>query len=435
MAQFRTDLKILDGAHNRTRYEVMMLNDRLTTSGSLTDAFGRLRTSMPFTLFDSQHRYKENDKFDTLIVGGAANTQYKINESAIDMNVGTASGDKVIRESKRVFAYQPGKSLLIMSTFAMSTPKANLRQRVGYFGNNNGIYLEANGTVISLVERSYSNGSLVETVVPQSSWNIDKFDGAGLSAQMSVAGNHGGGLLVNKTNIFWIDMEWLGVGDVRCGFVVDGAMYPAHIFHHDNVANTTYMTTAVLPIRYEIENLNTTASSSTLKQICSTVVSEGGYQGRNKSRAQATDFGNFKTLTTANTYYPVMSIRLNPDRPDAVVLPKNFDLAVITNQTATLHYKILINASLANASFANCQGNTVQYDVSANSSSTGGTLIKTGFISTSQKGAAIDLGSIEEFEIQLGRTISGNSDIFSVFVASETSGAQIGSSIEWYELI
>lgn len=435
MAQFRTDFKILDGAHNRTRYEVMMLNDRLTTSGSLTDAFGRLRTSSPYTLFDSQHRYKENDKFDTLIVGATANTQYKINESTIDINVGTASGDKVIRESKRVFAYQPGKSLLIMSTFAMNTPKDHLRQRVGYFGNNNGIYLEANGTSISLVERSYSNGSLVETIVPQSSWNIDKFDGTGLSAQMSITGNHGQGLFVNKTNIFWIDMEWLGVGDVRCGFVVDGAMYPAHIFHHDNVANTTYMTTAVLPIRYEIENLNTTASTSTLKQICSTVISEGGYQGRNKSRAQATDFGTFKTLTAANTYYPVMSIRLSPDRPDSVVLPKNFDLAVITNQTSTLHYKILVNPTLVNASFANCQGNTVQYDVSANSLSTGGTLIKTGFISTSQKGAAIDLGSIEEFEIQLGRTISGNSDVFSVFVASETAGAQIGSSIEWYELI
>lgn len=435
MAQFRTDKKILDGAHNRTRYEVMMLNDRLTTSGSLTDAFGRLRTSTPFTLFDSQHRYKENDKFDTLIVGAAANSQHKINESTMHLNVGTAAGNKVLRESKRVFAYQPGKSLLIMNTFAMNEPKANLRQRVGYYGNNNGIYLEANGTSISIVERSYSNGTIVETVVPQASWNLDKFDGTGLSSQMSIANSHAQGLIVNNTNLFWIDMEWLGVGDVRCGFLVDGALYPAHVFHHDNVANTTYMTTAILPIRYEIENLDTTSSSSTLKQICSTVISEGGYQGRNKSRAQAMDFGSFKTLTAANTYYPVMSIRLNPDRPDAVVLPKNFDLAVITNQTATLHYKVLINANLSNTSFANCQGDTVQYDVSANSTFTGGTLIKSGYVSTSQKGAAVDIGSIEEFEVQLGRTISGNSDVFSVVVASETASTNVAVTIEWYELI
>ena len=433
MAQFRTDTKILDGAHNRTRYEVMMLNDRITACGSLTDAFGRLRVANPFTLFDSQHRYKENEKFDTSITGATANTQYQVNESAINMNVGTASGDKVIRESKRVFAYQPGKSILIMNSFVMNTPKANLRQRLGYFGNNNGVYLEANGTSISIVERSYSNGTVVNTVVPQSSWNMDKFDGTGFSSQAGT--NHSSGLAVNKVNLFWLDMEWLGVGDVRCGFLIDGKLYPAHTFHHDNISNTTYMTTAVLPIRYEIENLDVTASSSSLKQICSTVISEGGYQGRNKSRAQAMDFGSFKTLTNANTYYPIMSIRLNPDRPDAVVLPKNFDLAVITNQTATLHYKVLINASLSNTSFANCQGNTVQYDVSANSTITGGTLIKSGYISTSQKGAAIDVGSIEDFEIQLGRNISGNSDVFTLAVACEAGSTNVAATIEWYEII
>ncbi len=130
-----------------------------------------------------------------------------------------------------------------------------------------------------------------------------------------------------------------------------------------------------------------------------------------------------------------MSIRLSPDRPDAVVLPKNFDLGVITNQTTTLHYKILINANLSNTSFANCQGNTVQFDISANSTVSEGTLIKSGYISTSQKGAAIDIGSIDEFEIQLGRTISGNSDVFSLVVASETGGVKVGATLEWFELI
>ena len=433
MAQFRTDKKILDGPHNRTRYEVMMLNDRITASGSLTDAFGRLRVSEPYTIFDSQHRYKENEKFDTLTIG-TANSQFILDESSIAMNVNTSAGDKVIRESKRVFAYQPGKSLLVMNSFIMNTPKTNLRQRVGYFGNNNGIYLEANGINISLVERSYSNGSLVETVIPQQQWNHDKFDGTGFSSQLD-SESHANGLNFNKANLFWIDMEWLGVGDVRCGFLVDGALYPAHTFHHDNVNSRVYMTTAVLPIRYEVENLNNTESASTLKQICSTVISEGGYNSRNKSRAQAMDFGSFKTLTTANTYYPIISIRLNSDRIDSVVVPKNFDLAAITNQTATLHYKVLLNASLSNTSFANCVGNTVQFDVSANSTITGGTLIKSGYVSTSQKGAAIDVGSIEDFSIQLGRTISGNSDIFTLVVASETAGVSVGAVMEWYELI
>ena len=130
MAQYRTDTNVLDNAHAKTRYEVMMLSDRFTPSGTATDAFGRLRVAPPYTLFDSFHRYEENANWVTSTNGAGANTQYQVNESVIDMNVGTTSGEYVYRETRRVFAYQPGKSLLVMNTFVMNTQKANLRQRV-----------------------------------------------------------------------------------------------------------------------------------------------------------------------------------------------------------------------------------------------------------------------------------------------------------------
>jgi hypothetical protein len=433
MAQFRTDQKKLDFPNNRTRYEVFMLSDRIGPTGTTTDAFGRIRVSEPFTLFESQHRYKDNEKFDTL-TSGTANAQHVPNESVVNLNVNTVSGDKVIRETKRVFAYQPGKSLLILNTATFATLKPNLRQRMGYFGNNNGIYLEANGTNVALVKRSFVTGSVQEERVEQQHWNYDKFDGTGYSSQLGGT-EHGSGLNLSKSNIFWIDIEWLGVGDVRTGFVVDGLMVPAHTFHNDNKNTTTYMTTACLPIRYEIENVGTTTSSSTMKQICSTVISEGGYQGRNKSRSQTLDFGSFKTLAAANTYYPIMSLRLSPNRLDSIVIPKNVDFAIITNQSSTAHYKVLVNATLPNASFTDCVGNTVQYDVSANSQMSGGTLIKSGYVSTSQKGAAIDFGSIEDFEYQLGRKIDGTSDTLTLAVAVETLSSNVGATMEWYELI
>ena len=62
MTQYRSDTKVLL-PHNKTIYEVFKLSDRLTTSGTATDAFGRLRVSNPFTIFDSQNRYKENNEF------------------------------------------------------------------------------------------------------------------------------------------------------------------------------------------------------------------------------------------------------------------------------------------------------------------------------------------------------------------------------------
>ena len=434
MAQYRTDTKKLDQP-TVTRYEVNMLGERLTSTGSMTDAFGRVRVSEPYTLFESQHRYKQNDKFDTLVTG-TGNTEYKINESVVNMGVNTDSGAKVIRESKRVFSYQPGKSFLVMNTFAFAPLKEGLRQRVGYFGNNNGIYLEANGTSVALVKRSFVTGSIVEERVEQADWSYDSFDGTGFSKQLG-GPEHGSGIDLNKANIFWLDIEWLGVGDVRTGFVVDGQLCPAHVFHNDNKNLTTYMTTAVLPIRYEIENVSSTSSNSTMKQICSTVISEGGFQGRNKARSQTMDLGSFKELTEANTYYPVMSLRLAPTRLDSVVIPRIIDLTAITNVTSVLHYKVVVNSTLVNSSFSDCYGNTVQYDVSSNSQSnlSTGILIKSGYITTSQKGGSLDFGAIDEFEYQLGRTINGTSDVITIYVACESSGTDVGATMEWFELI
>ena len=141
MAQYRTDTHKIDSGQVLTRYEVGMLSDRLSPSGTLTDAFGRLRVSEPHTLFDSQHQDVENDKWDTLIVGSGTKTHLP-NESAVKLEIGTDNGDSIIRETLRTMMYQPGKSLLILNTGVMGTPKANVVQRIGYFGANNGIYFE-----------------------------------------------------------------------------------------------------------------------------------------------------------------------------------------------------------------------------------------------------------------------------------------------------
>ena len=100
------------------------------------DAFGRLRTSTPYTLFDSKNILSKNSLFDESLTGSGT-VSYSSDKSTVSLNVTTASGDKVIRETKRVFSYQPGKSLLNLNTFIFNTAKTNLRQRVGYFEDNN----------------------------------------------------------------------------------------------------------------------------------------------------------------------------------------------------------------------------------------------------------------------------------------------------------
>ena len=137
------------------------------------DLFGRTKTSNPATLFDASHIYQDNGQFFDSVSGAGASVSYLVNQSSATLNVGTVSGEHVYRESARVFTYQPGKSLQVMQTFVFNLPKTNLRQRAGYFSSENGFYLEQDGTDIYLVKRSFITGSVVNTRVAQSDWNLD----------------------------------------------------------------------------------------------------------------------------------------------------------------------------------------------------------------------------------------------------------------------
>jgi len=157
-----------------TSYPALVtLNEPVSIGGTSADAFGRVRVSPPVTIFDSQNRYAKSSDFDESVSGSATST-YAANESTVLLNVTSASGDKVVRETKRVFPYQPGKSLLVMNTFVMPTAHTNLRCRVGYFSTQNGVFFERSGTALRMVRRTYTSGSVVDNVVEQSDWNVDK---------------------------------------------------------------------------------------------------------------------------------------------------------------------------------------------------------------------------------------------------------------------
>ncbi len=199
--------------------------------GVTYDAFGRQRVSEPFTLFDSSHRFDDNDLWSTETSSGGT-AVFNANQGLIDLNVTAASGSSVTRETVKVFPYQPGKSLLVMNTFVMSAPKAGLTQRVGYYGDDNGFYLEQANSDIAFIERSIVSGSLVNTPVPQSEWNGDKLDGTGASKLT---------LDLTKAQIYWMDLEWLGVGSVRMGFVINGQF---QLIENATIANASFSNVA-----------------------------------------------------------------------------------------------------------------------------------------------------------------------------------------------
>jgi hypothetical protein len=389
------------------------------------DAFQRLRVSSPFTLFDSSTLYKDNGKFDTYINGAGSSTGCSTGTSIVTLNVNTANNDQVLRQSFRVFPYQPGKSLLVLNSFVMDTPKTNLTQRVGYFNSQNGVYFECANTGYNMVLRSCPTGTtIIERRIPQSSWNIDRLNGEGDSGVMLDAA---------KSQIFIADFEWLGVGNVRTGFVINGNITYAHIFYNANFINSTYMQTATLPISYQIFNTGITTSSSTLKQICSTVESEGGYQAKSNSFYIGPGLNlTLKTVAAAPTITPIASIRLINGRTSAIVIPN--EINILVNTTDVVSYYLILNPTLTSSNFSSYSTiSNVQTDTSA-TALTGGRIIRQGFLSSSQIKENINLNNPELFNYQLGMSINGTSDIITLAANSAGSTANIYATLGWTEL-
>lgn len=402
---------------NQGPYEVSLY-------GMAVDAFGRARMSQPYSLFDSQNRYAEDNQFDTSTATGGSTT-FQANESTVDLNVTTSSGSEVVRQTYRNFPYQPGKSLLILNTFVMNAEKTNLRQRVGFFNTQNGIFLQKDDSTVSFVIRTYTSGSVSDArTVNQADWNGDKLDGTGTSGYT---------LDLTKSQIFFIDIEWLGVGSVRCGFIINGQYIVCHTFTNANEQTKVYMSTAILPVRYEITNKAATTTSSTLKQICSSVISEGGYE--------QTSIDHVARRTTAlatisTTFLPLVSIRLASTALGAIVIPNRIQVLPTTSQ----NYEVALikNPTLTGASWTTVStNNNVQYDVSA-TATTGGSIVQTDYVTSSGSGGTQGLAAATGYnwDLQLGVSLANVSDIYTVAirtVSGATTGDAVGS-FSFYDL-
>lgn len=430
MAQFNSNTGKLKN-DNDTLYEVVMVAGQTGPSiynvaGNLnasSDAFGRLRTSNPYTLFDTSFRYGDSERRWNTRTLGSASYAHDINEGLMELTVTDADGDEVLRQTDRVFSYQPGKSLLVMNTFTMASPLTNLRQRVGYFGKENGIYIEQDDDEKYIVKRSNVTGSVVNTRIAQASWNIDPLDGTGPSGLT---------LDLTKSQIFWMDIEWLGVGSVRTGFVIDGQFIVCHIFHHANSIAGTYITTATLPIRYEITNTGATTGSSVMKQICSTVISEGGYNALGLTRSASNPIIGKQLQNDIDN--PMVSIRLRSGRTEAVAVPREITLYGL--QDTAFKYKIKRNVTLTNASWTlEDSASSVEYDITADSA-LGGTTIFEGVFKGQATAPTFDLQGMFNHSLQLTRQIiDGDSagDILSITIQPTTNNDDAIVSLSWQE--
>ena len=388
------------------------------------DAFGRQRVSQPYTLFDSQNRYAADNQFDVATTG-TGTTSFLSNEAAVKMEVTGAGVGSVKRQSYRSFPYQPGKGLLVLATFVMdSSQSLNLTQRVGYYNDQNGVFFQRVDGTYSFVLRSYVTGSVSDArTVNQSAWNGDKLDGTGASGYT---------LDPTKAQILWMDFEWLGVGSVRCGFIINGEYIVCHTFTNANEITNVYMTTAILPVRYEI--VTSSALAASMKSICCSVVSEGGFEQTSIDHVarRTTVLG-----TIGTTFLPLVSIRLASGRTGAVVIPNRVQVLPTTSQ----NYEVALikNPTLTGATWASTvpSDSNVEFDVAA-TATTGGTIVQTDYVTSTGSGgtSGTSFAAAYNFDLQLGASIAGTSDIYTVAirtVSGATTGDAVGS-LSFYDL-
>jgi hypothetical protein len=423
----------------RTLFEVYMQSDRYGKifdplgQGFSGDLFGRLKVSNAYTLFDSTHRYEQDGDFNDVILGTGSTVGIITHQSTATLGIGTTAGCSFIRESKRVFSYQPGKALQVLQTFVMNPPKQNLTQRVGYASSTNGVFLEqqtgsAGVTTAYFVMRTERSGISTEIRVLQSEWNMDTFDGTGFSATNPSGLN----LDLTKAQILFTEYEWLGVGAVRCGVVnSNGTFHVLHIFNHANVIDSVYMTTATLPVRYEIFNTGITTSSSTFKQICVSIQSNGGYE-----KKVASDVARQDALVSVGTttFIPLVSIRLKAGREDAVILPNQIN--ALPDSATSVYYEVALikNATLSGGSWVNSSSPNVEQNTTATSMS-GGTVVRSEYISSANK-ASTPLNETTEYnwDLQLGRTQAKVSDTYTLAVRAISGSGNCIGSLSFYDL-
>jgi len=320
-------------------------------------------------------------------------------------------------------SYQPGKSLLILNTFVMNTPEEDLKQKVGTFDANNGIFFMADGTTLKIVRRTYTSGSTVDTEILQSSWNGDKLDGTGAS---------GYSLNVDKACILFTDYEWLGMGAVRVGFVIDGKFITAHTFYNANDLTTVYMQTANLPIRYEIETTGTISGAAVLQQVCSTCIIEGGYSPEGIREMIGTSQINAGVnLTTANTYYNIATIRIKSGRPYAVIIPSGLDVLNISNND--FEWGLFFNATPSSAFSYTSYSDNVEYDLTTVDLTATGTRVAGGYLGGKTTPFTLPTDFVP-FAYQLGQTIGGTSDTLTLGVRSGTANGDVSGLIKWIDL-
>lgn len=384
----------------------------------------RLKVSTFQTVFFNTFQYgKESDVWDETVTNGAAST-FNANNSAILLSVSSTAGSEVVRQTRNVQRYIPGRTSTLNFAVRMEMPTIGIRRRFGLYDTSDGCYFEdaGDGTYYCAIRSSFT-GSTVDTRLARADWNGDRLDGTGPS-----------GIVADPEAIqmFGVEYEWYGAGRVKFVYNIAGATYTIHTFYTANILHGPWSSTPFLPIRMEMKNVTGAAGTHYMWQGSNSLISEGVPEKLGSPQNIMSPIGG-TTLTTKDTFYPVISIRLKPGALRGIVLPTFCQVATLDN--TSLYYQIVKNATLTNSNFVDMPDTNAftQYDTSATAMNLGtGTVVDSGFVVGAGAFGRITLDKDTTYQIGRG-SMGTTSDVLTVAIASTLANKAGLASMTWIE--
>jgi hypothetical protein len=400
----------------------------LSADSPSIDAFGKWRVSQPTTLFDSKQVVDSGSfYFDIKTISGSTVT-WNSGSAQSTIIVTSTSGSRAIKQTKRIFVYQPGKSQQIICTGKFGTKIDGIKKSIGSFDDNDGYFFQTSGSSFGVVLRKTINSVKTDTFISQSTWNLDKMNGLGPS---------GNTLDITKAQIYTMDYEWLGVGRVRYGVVQKGVLIYVHEINNYNSLDTVYLRNPNLPIRYEMSTHKNTTTGSLMTQICSTVISEGGFDNTGKRVVVTSNNG---ATIGASQYDAVLFIRYNSNSSKgSQIVPEQLDLLIKPGNNSTFagRWELLVNPTVTNAvTYNNVSGSIVtQVAVVAagNIITNPGTIIATGYFAGTGANSVAEMVVLDPY-YGLGRKIDNTSDVLAIGIKTLDNTYRIYPSLIVREL-
>lgn len=398
----------------------------LSADSPSIDSFGKWRVSQPTTLFDSKQIVDSGSFYFNTKIYDSATAEWKSGSAETVLTVTNTSGSRVVRQTKRIFVYQPGKSQQIICTGKFGSGVNGVVKSIGSFDNHDGYIFQQSGSSFGVVLRKTIDGVGSDTFVSQSNWNLDKLDGTGPS---------GNTLDIEKAQIFTVDYEWLGVGRIRYGVVQKGVLTYVHEINNYNNLDKVYLRNPNLPIRYEITNFVTGAVGSSLSQICSTVVSEGGFDSTGFRQVVNSLTGS---AIGASEYRGTLAVRYNPNTSNgAQIIPEQVDFLIAPGNNSPFYgrWDLLLNPTFSNNNllWTNVDSSRVTQQASGSLITNQGTVLATGYFAGTS-GAGVGTNVILDPYYGLGKKIDGTSDVLVLAVKTLNNTFNVYSTIVVREL-